>query len=105
MVLDPGLGARLAQQPHRQAGVGAVQELDRDRAIEPAVARPVHRAHAAGAEQLEHLVAVPARHRRAAGDRRGRRILARYGREALGLRLRSHPGYDTRRRAGSFTDS
>ena len=58
----------LAAQPHRQVGIGAVDELDRDEPAEVAIARLVHHAHAALAEQLEQLVAIPA------GDRRtGRR--------------------------------
>jgi hypothetical protein len=65
-VVDAGLRAGLAQKSQHQIWIGAADELDRDRAIEPAVARPVDHAHAALAEQLEHLVAVPVRGRTAA---------------------------------------
>ena len=66
-MVDAGLGARLAQEPHCEVGIGAENELDRDRAAEAAVARPVHRTHAALAEQVEQLVAVPADHRPVGG--------------------------------------
>jgi hypothetical protein len=42
-------------QGHRVGGHGARKELDRDITFQPFVMRLVHLAHAASAEQLEHL--------------------------------------------------
>jgi hypothetical protein len=75
---DVRLCTRFAEQAKRQARINAQDELDGDDAAEPAVARLVHQAHPALAEQLEQLVALPARHRRPArGYHRRRRFLWR----------------------------
>jgi hypothetical protein len=69
-VIDSRLRPRLAYEPERHVRIGALDQLDRDRAIEPAIARLVHDAHAALAEQLAELVAIPLRrHDRPGHDR------------------------------------
>ena len=62
-MVQRGEHLRLALEPRQPLGVGDErlgQDLDRDVAVEPRVARAIHLAHAAGAEGGEDLVRTQA---------------------------------------------
>ena len=92
-VIDARLGARLLGEAERGGRIDAADQLERDPAAEPAVARPVHHAHAALAELALDLVAIPAGQAGRASRRGGlgRGLVAGEGRHAFELR-RGHQG-------------
>jgi hypothetical protein len=59
LVGDAGLGAGFLGKPLRGLGVEGANELEGDRALQPAVPRPVHDAHAALTKKAQDLVAIP----------------------------------------------
>ena len=72
IVIDPRLGARLADQPANPFWIIAVHELDRDLTAQPRIDREEDFAHAALAEEPDAEVAVPGddREHRDVGRRR-----------------------------------
>jgi hypothetical protein len=86
-VRDARQRLRLADQPLAPRARFLAQELERDRSIELGVARAVHDAHAAGAEQTLHDEAADAR---ADDHRAGRRGSVAAGSRGQGQELAAH---------------
>src|ERR1051325_1568897 len=97
-----GKGPRLAAQPLAGIGVAAVgaQDLERDVAPQPLVARAKDLAHAAGAERFENAIALEGAARRERVVRFGW-IQVSPGVCLLGCAPRAREGKDFTRGAGS----